>query len=189
MTRSDSITRELLYLFLTVIGALIPLTTVRAQDGPTDGEPPVKLSARYHIESGSDRGFLIVRVDVPVGNHIYSLNQPEPLIPTRIAVKSTPRFKAEKTFKSDKKPLVIEKDPLFNTRLEKHAGTVQFYVPVKVDSQSDLKRLQPLVRFSGQMCSDQGYCVPITNLQVKAAFAGYFQREAKNSIPPLQQKK
>jgi hypothetical protein len=188
MIRSDSITRELLYLFLALASVIMPAATMAAQVVQND-EPPVKLSARYHIESGTNRGFLIVKVDVPAGNHIYSLNQPEPLIPTRLSVKTSDQFSAEKKFKADKKPKVVEKDPLFNARLEKHAGTVQFYVPLTVNTQSDLKQLQPLVRFSGQMCSDQGYCVPINNLEVAAKFAGYFQREAKNSVPPLKQKK
>ena len=152
-------------------------------------ESDVKVSARFHIQSGTDQGFLIVKVEIAEGSYIYSLTQPEPLIPSKIVVKSSKSFVAGKNFKSDNPPKVIEKDPVFQARLEKHSGTVQFYAPIRLASASNLKSVQPEISFSGQVCSEQGYCIPLKGITAKAKFAGFFEREAKNSVPPLIQKK
>lgn len=152
-------------------------------------DEPIKLSARYHIESGTDTGFLIVKVEVPVGNHIYSLNQSSPLKPSKIVVERISQFTADTSFKSDRQPTVIEKDQVFKARVEKFSGTVQFYVPIKVDAAANPDQLKPKVVYSGQVCSDLGYCVQVENLTAKAEFAGYFQREAKNANPLQKQQK
>ena len=117
------------------------------------------------------------------------MTQTKPLMPSKLAIKPSKEFAIGKKFKSDKQPKVIEKDPLFQARLEKHTGTVQFYVPIRMTNVTNLKSIQPEVTFSGQLCSDAGYCVPIKGITAKAKFAGFFQREAKNSVPPLQQRK
>ena len=155
----------------------------------TQPESDVEVSARYHIQTGTDQGFLIVKVEIAEGSYIYSLTQPEPLIPSKIVVKSSKSFVAGKKFKCDNQPKVIEKDPVFESRLEKHSGTVQFYVPIRLAAASNPKSVQPEISFSGQVCSEQGYCMPIKALTAKAKFAGFFEREAKNSVPPLHQKK
>ena len=149
----------------------------------------VKVTARYHIESGKNRGFLIVKLDISPGSHIYSLTQKEPLQPSKLVVKPSKAYAVGKKFKCDKQPKVIEKDPVFQARLEKHTGTVQFYIPIQLASVTNPKSVQPEITFSGQVCSDQGYCVPISGITAKAKFAGFFEREAKNSVPPLKQKK
>ena len=176
--------------FLTLVVAISFLLTdsVTAQF-ELQSENEVKVTARYHIESGKNNGFLIVKLDISPGSYIYSMTQGEPLQPSKLVVKSSKAFTVGKKFKCDKQPQVIEKDPVFQTRLEKHSGTVQFYVPIRLTSVTTPKSVRPEITFSGQVCSDQGYCVPISGITAKAKFAGFFEREAKNSVPPLKQKK
>lgn len=174
-------------LFCFALAAVVccqPANTVLAQ-APIDDAPPVKMSARYHIEDGTNAGFLIVRVEIPKGNHIYGLNQPKPLRKSEIMVEQSQQFTSEKKFKSDKKPKVIDRDPLFEVRVEKFQGSVQFYVPVKIAAGSDPAKILPKVAFTGQVCSEDGYCTSVDKLTVKAKFKGYFQREAKVPVPPL----
>ena len=143
----------------------------------------LQMSARYHVESGTDRGFLIVKLVIPKGSHIYGLNQKKPLSPSKIVVKNDKKLAAGTSFKSDRKPTVVENDPVFQTRVEKHSGTVQFFVPIRVNTSTDFKTLKPAVTFSGQICSDKGFCKLINNKTTHAQFAGFFDREAKK--PPM----
>ena len=115
------------------------------------------MSARFHIESGKDTGFLIVKMVIPKGSHIYGLSQKKPLSPSKLTVKNSNRLVAAKKFKTDRKPKVIENDPIFKTRVEKHMGTVQFFVPIRVDTSTEMSSLKPEVVFSGQLCSDEGF--------------------------------
>ena len=183
----------LIALTAVIIAATLPAGSAYSQFQSTqfqstDSEE-IKISARYHIQTGTDQGFLIVKLVIPDGNYIYSTTQTEPLIPSKFVVKASPQFSVGKKFKSDKQPKVIKQDPVLNARLEKHSGTVQFYAPIKVASGTNHKLAQPEVTFSGQVCSDQGFCVPINGMITKAKFAGFYERQAKSGVPPLNQKK
>ncbi len=171
-----------------VAGLLVTPGSSSAQLQPVADEP-VKLTARYHIESGTNTGFLIVKIEVPAGNHIYSLNQAKPLKPSQIVVERTKQFAADLNFKSDKLPTVIEQDPVFKVRIEKFSDTVQFYVPIRVDAAANPQQMKPSVSYTGLVCSELGFCVQVENLTAKADFAGYFQREANNASPLLKQQK
>lgn len=163
-----------------------------AQSTSTTAEDQLKVSARYHIESGSNKGFLIVKIHVPDGSYIYSTTQAKPLLPSRLKVAGNKQFVADKKFSPDKQPKVIEHDPLFKTRVEKHFGTVQFYVPIKVDPNANLEKLQPEIQYFGQVCSDQGFCKQIDGLKAQAKFSGYYQpsteRTARLQLPFMKEK-
>jgi len=76
-------------------------------------------------------------------------------------------------FTSDKQPLVIEKDPIFNRRIEKHKGVVQFFAPIEVRPGIDLSKFTTEVTFSGQVCSDSA-CRQIKAQKVTGKFASFF---------------
>jgi len=167
-----------------------------AQPAKQSSQDELNVSARYHIEQGTEKGFLIVKMRVPQDSYIYSLTQSSPLLPSKLKVAGTEQFVVGKKFTADKKPKVIEHDPLFETRVEKHSGSVQFYVPIKVAQGANLESLQPEVQYSGQVCSKQGYCKQINGLKVRAKFAGYYQnakgqpldRQAKLKLPFMKEK-
>ncbi len=168
-----------------VFGILaISQTPCLAQPSPLPSQnSPINLTARFHIEKAKRTGFLIVKAVVPKGSHIYSLNQTAPLSPTRLALSEMSEMRATGKFKADKESQVIENDPIFETKVEQHSGTIQFYVPIEIASDVDPGRLKPVTIFSGQVCSDEGYCIPIQNQKVSAEFAGYFERQAQQPIP------
>ncbi len=153
-----------------------------------DEESRLKLTARYYLEKGSDKGFLIVKAKIPKGSYIYSLNQSSPLIPTKLTFKNDHRVSALSGFQPDKKPKVIPNDPIFETRLEKHYGTVQFYVPIQLADTSSLNSYKPTVLLNGQICAEEGFCQPIRSVAVEAIFSGFFRRQARKSVDGFKRK-
>ena len=144
-----------------------------------DNEP--RLAARYHVESGTNRGYLIVKAEMPVGSYIYGIYQPDESPCSKIEIAQSRQFKVLEKFKADKQAKVIVKDPVFESRLEKYYDVVQFYVPIELVGKVDPAEIKPMIRFTGQMCSDQGYCIPIQGKMMPAKFMGFFQRHAKES--------
>jgi thiol:disulfide interchange protein len=135
---------------------------------------PYKLTSRFHLQQGSNHGYLVVRMEMPAGSYIYSMTQTAPLRPSKIDVAHSRQFRLKGTFTPDQPPTVIEKDPIFEQRLEKHKGTVQFFVPIEVAPGTTPEKLTAEVTFSGQVCSDQGVCLPLSDVASKGKFAGFF---------------
>lgn len=135
---------------------------------------PWKLTSRIHLEKGSNRGYLVVQLDLADGYHVYSLNAEGSPSPTRLAVLPSNDLLVQSKFASDKAPMVIEKDPVFGQRIEKHKGQVQFFASIVVRPGVDLKKLSQEVQFSGQICSENA-CQPIRKQTATAQFSGFFE--------------
>ncbi len=144
-----------------------------------ESNSPYKLSARFHLQQGSHEGYLVLQFDLPNGSYVHSLTQSGDLQPSKIRVTPSNQFSTKGKFYPDRPPEVIEKDPVFQQRVEKHKDTVQFFVPIKVRADVDLKKLVPELVFNGQVCSSDGVCIPLRNKSVKARFAGYFERTSE----------
>jgi hypothetical protein len=133
-----------------------------------------KIEGSYQIERGTHKGWLIVRVDIPEGCHIYSLTQEGTPPPTRLTLAETKSVELLEKFRSDKKPHVVEHDPIFEQRVESHgAGKVSFLAPMRVAEGENLENLTLDLRFHGQVCSDAG-CKPLFDHPVKVNFGGYY---------------
>lgn len=148
---------------------------------------PWKLGSRIHLEKGTNKGYLVVQLDLDEGYHAYSLNPKGSPSPTRLAVLPSNDLKVQSKFVSDKPPIVIEKDPVFGQRIEKHKGQVQFFASIVVRPGVDLQKLSQEVQFSGQICSDNA-CQPIRGKNVSAKFAGFFEvpkTRSASSVQPL----
>ena len=135
---------------------------------------PWKLSSRIHLEKGTNSGYLVVQLDLNEGFHVYSLNPKGSPSPTKLAVMPSNDLKVESKFVSKTAPKVIEQDPIFKQRIEKHAGQVQFFAPIIVRRGIDLQKLTQEVQFSGQICSESA-CQPIRNQTATATFGGFFE--------------
>ena len=135
---------------------------------------PWKISSRIHLEKGTNNGYLVVQIDLDKGYHVYSLDPKSSPAPTQLAVLPSNDLRVKSKFVSDKSPLVIEKDPVFGKRIEKHTGQVQFFAPIEVRAGVDLQKLSQDVKFSGQVCSSSA-CQPIRQHTANAKFAGYFE--------------
>ena len=141
-----------------------------------------QVTSRIHLSKGTHTGYLVVEVKLAPGKHIYSLTQAGAVPPTTLTVKPNPQIKITGDFSPDKPASVIENDPNFHQRVEKHTGTVQFFATINVDPAADLAKLATKIQFDGQICSEQA-CMPIRAKMVTGKFAGYFDSTpAANSV-------
>lgn len=138
------------------------------------------LSSRFHLVNGTRKGVLILKAEIPKGSYIYALTQQGNPPPSKIKVQKSDQFKITGKFAADRHPKIVKKDPVFNNRLEKHSKTVQFFVPIELADGVDPDSVAPQVLFDGQVCSEEGTCMPIRSRQIAATFAGYFAQESKN---------
>ena len=170
----------------------VPLTTQETsfpQAGKKATDEPLKpfrLSSRFHLKKGTDEGYLIVKFELPKESYIYSLTQPNPFPKTKITVVPSSYFSltGKKAFAPDKLPKIIERDPDFGARLEKHFGVVQFVVPMKMNKTITAKELEIKIDIDGQVC-DETTCLPISRKRTTARFAGFFDPSDKKSGIPL----
>lgn len=144
-------------------------------------DKPYSLSSRFHLQQGSNTGYLVVHVKLPEGSYIYSLSQKAPLFPTKITVAKSAQFQLKTGFSPDRAAIVVEKDPLFGERVEKHKNEVQFFANIEVAPGTDVAALEADLTFDGQVCSEQGFCLPISAVKLKGKFAGYFERTAEKT--------
>lgn len=144
---------------------------------------PYKVSSRFHLMEGTTSGYLVVQVELPPGSYMYSLNQTGAINPTKIKVVQSDGFMVDGKFNPDRPAEVIENDPVFNQRVEKHKGKVQFFAPVKFDSPEAAGKVQPEIILNGQVCSTGGVCLPIRDKRVKAEFGGSFGRSVEATTP------
>ncbi len=148
---------------------------------PVDPESaPCKLTGRFHLQQGTNQGYLVLQCELPPGSYIHSLTQAEELNPTVIRIQPLDGCSVTGRFHPDRPPIVIERDAVFDQRLEKHLGKVQFFVPIQIAEGIDVAELKPQMIFDGQVCSEEGVCVPLNGKLVTASFAGYFERTAEN---------
>lgn len=129
---------------------------------------------------------MIVKFELPKESYIYSLTQPNPFPKTKITVVPSSYFSltGKKAFAPDKLPKIIERDPDFGARLEKHFGVVQFVVPMKMNKTITAKELEIKIDIDGQVC-DETTCLPISRKRTTARFAGFFDPSDKKSGIPL----
>lgn len=169
----------------------LPLTTqdspaLQSQEKATDeAKKPFRLSSRFHLKKGTNQGYLIVKFELPDKSYIYSLTQPQPFSKTKITVANSPHFSltGKRSFTPDRNPKIIESDPDFGKRLEKHSGVVQFFVPIKVNDTITANELLIKIEIDGQIC-DETTCLPISREKTTAKFAGFFDpTDKKTGVP------
>ena len=140
---------------------------------------PYSISSRFHLMEGTTSGYLVVQVKLGTGSYMYSLSQAGAINPTKIEVVPSEAFFIDGKFSPDRPAEVIENDPVFNQRVEKHKGKVQFFVPVKFNSVEAISEAQPEIVLNGQVCSTEGVCLPIRDKRVTAEFGGFFGRSVE----------
>lgn len=140
---------------------------------------PYRLSSRFHIQKGTNQGYVVVRVVMDKDHYIYSLDQKGDLSATSIKAVDEKQFRLKGRFNPDKPAKVIEKDEVLKQRVEKHTGEIQFFAPIELVPGADVKKLTSSLVIDGQVCKEKGYCMPIMNKKIACRFAGYFERSAK----------
>ena len=135
---------------------------------------PWSMTSRVHVQQGTGDAYLVFQIDLAKGHYIYSVTPDGSPAPTQITATASPDFQLVDTFSPDVAPIVIENDPVFQRRVEKHKGTVQFFAPIKLSDGVDPETMQLEIVFNGQVCSEGGSCVPVRDHRQFATFAGWF---------------
>ena len=152
---------------------------------PAAPKDPWKFEGRLHLEKGTNGGYLVLQVDLDPEHYIYSVSPTGSPAPTKISVVPNPAIATHGLFSPNVQPAVNENDPVFRRRIEKHKGTVQFFVRCQIDANMDLQPAgMPTIEFNGQVCSEGGVCIPINAEKVSVKFAGYFERKAQSASKP-----
>ena len=136
---------------------------------PANINDPVTLQARFKIHPESQTGVIEVTAQIAKGWHIYSVNQPDGAIPTKISLGENEVATLGGKFAPDQPPKKIDDDVL-ETVLEEHFGTVTFTAPVRFSAQADPADLKIPVRFYYQACANS--CLPPKTVKADASFAG-----------------
>ena len=142
-----------------------------------NAEQPYVLSTRVHLQAGTNKGVLVVRVDLADGCYVYSLTQKGDARPTKLTVTPSPKIRLLGAFVADRAAEVSAGD---TATKQIHKSTVQFFAPVEVAAGTDLGSLAVEVAFDGQVCTADKFCMPIMNEKVAGKFAGYFQAIPEN---------
>jgi hypothetical protein len=141
---------------------------------------PIRLKAEFKLYPGKKTGMLILHAKMPDENYIYSLTQKKIPPPTKLIVEKNEKFKVTGKFKPDKKPTVIEKDEVFNNRIEKHYKTVVFSAPIQLADDADADSLKITVTMNGQVCNEQN-CTMIRAKKAVAKFGGTLKKKPKTT--------
>ena len=161
---------------------------------PTFGQPaepatvqPWKFEGRLHLQEGSTEGYIVLQIDLAPGHYIYSVSPEGSPAPTKIEIVPSASVQVAQGFSPDQPPTVIENDPVFQRRIEKHTDRVQFFVPCRLDPNADYKLTGlPVIEFNGQVCSKDGVCLPLRNKKIPVTFAGYFQQDSASEMSNIQ---
>ncbi|MEM7782998.1 MAG: protein-disulfide reductase DsbD domain-containing protein [Planctomycetota bacterium] len=170
--------KRLLISFVFLAIGWMPGTSLLGQSGSkqVQDQKPYNISSRIHLQQGTNRGYLVVQMELAKGNYVYSLTQKGDIPATKIKVKKSSQFRQLDQFHPDRPAKVIQDDPIFGQRVEKHMGKIQFFAPIEVAGGVTVSDISVEVELEGQVCSDEGYCLPIRGSVVRGKFAGYFQR-------------
>lgn len=136
----------------------------------------LKIKGTYQIEKNQRHGWLILNLEIPDGCHVYALTQEGTPPPTRLKLEESDQFELLEKFKANKKPKVIENDPIFEQRIEKHEGKIAFMAPIKIAAAVELESVEFQLKMNGQLCNDSG-CQLISDRKIEVEFAGFYEKE------------
>ena len=139
-----------------------------------------KIEGTYQIEKSQRHGWIILNLEIPDGYHVYALTQKGSPPPTTIKLQESDDFKLLKKFKANKKPKVVEHDPIFDQRIEKYVGKIALMAPIEIAINKDLDSVTFNVKISGQLCSDTS-CQLFKNKEIEIDFAGFYEKDEKKN--------
>ncbi len=158
-----------------------PAAVSQKQQPAPNADQPYLLSSRLHLQNGTNKGYLVVRVDLVKGSHIYSLTQKGDVRPTKLTVTPSSEFRLLGGFTPDRPAEVTVDDSKKNSTIEKHQTMIQFFAPIEVAPKTDISTLKTEVVFEGQVCTAENFCMPIMGEKVAGKFAGYFDDKNTSS--------
>ncbi len=183
------ITKPILPFFFTLILALPCNAYGQSWSSPTGkyssafksaeatkpADNPIELKAWIVSEPGKRSGYLVVAAKLSTESYLYALTQ-EGVSATKIEVATHDGFEINGAFRPTKPPILVEKDPVFGERQEKHFGEIEFFLPIKIAPGQTPEDLKIDVRLNGQVCTGDSSCIPIRDRVIQARFGDYLLR-------------
>jgi len=147
--------------------------------GSSSGGEKATFSAEYRITEGSREGQVSVTATMEPQWHVYSVTQlPGGPMVSVIKLASSAQAAITGEFTPDVPPHIKQYE-FFDVPVEEHDGTVTWTAPIQLAEGVDPTKTDLQLKFNGQVCQDEGACIPIANKAVVAKFAGYIKSEPK----------
>ncbi len=141
--------------------------------GPDGNE--LKLTGGFRLAAGGRDGELLVRAEIAPGWHVYSLSQP-PGGPQKSELKLelSEAFSLAGPFRPDQAPHVKQYEVWAGVRVEEHTGKLTWSAPFRLNDGVSPEQLRIAVKFSGQVCKDDGVCIPLKK-DLSLSFEGRYE--------------
>jgi suppressor for copper-sensitivity B len=141
------------------------------------GEGDLVLVGRYRLAEGSGEGELTIEAGVAPGWHVYSITQlPGGPQKSKLTVAPSEQFRLLGPFVAEQPPRV-KRYEFFDVPVEEHDGTVAWTAPIRLAANVLPHQVAFQVTFEGQICQDDGVCIPISARPVPVKFAGFYKPE------------
>ena len=174
-----SMNRKLVVILVAIAAACWNVTGIADVFGQSSkSNDPIKLSASFKLMKGKKTGLVMLTATMPKSHYIYSLTQKKLPPPTKLSVEESKKYKVTGKFKANKKPTVVEKDEIFNNRVEKHYQTVVFSAPIELSDDADASSLEIVIMMNGQVCTDEN-CTMIRGKKTVAKYSGTLKEKPK----------
>lgn len=146
--------------------------------GGATGGDKAQFTAEYQVAEGTRDGRLSVTAMMQPTWHVYSVTQlPGATQRSVITLASQDQAKLTGEFQPDAAPHVKMYD-FFDVPVEEHDDTVVWTAPIQLADGLDPKSTELQLKFNGQVCQDEGSCIPIVNKPIVAKFAGFYKEES-----------
>jgi len=144
----------------------------------------LKLSGSFAIQEGTRTGKLEVHAKAEQGWHTYSLTQKGGPGPSKLSVADSADYEVVGKFTADRKPhtayVELDGTRIWDVPVEDFEEVV-WSAPIKLAEGVKPQDLEIKVKYTGQVCSDTGGCIPIEDHTILASFAGY-QEAGSSSV-------
>ena len=143
----------------------------------------VTLSGQFQLAEGSRDGRLSITAEMLPTWHIYSITQlPGGTLKSELKVDGSQQFELVGPFEADVPPHVKHYE-YFDVPIEEHADKVTWAAPIRIADGVDPESLEVKVVYLGQVCQDDGSCIPLKR-DVTSQFAGYYEPSAAPAPRP-----
>jgi thiol:disulfide interchange protein len=188
MNRLPSFRSILFTAFIALVGSIVsgqdapPLPQLNIVDqlgipglGGAAGGDKATFTAEYKIAKGTHDGRLSVTATLEPSWHIYSVTQlPGATQRSEIKLAGAEQATIIGEFKPDAAPHIKHYE-YFDVPVEEHDGKVIWTAPIQLAEGVDPASTELKLKFNGQVCQDDGACIPIANKAIVAKFAGFYE--------------
>ncbi|MFV1966671.1 MAG: cytochrome c biogenesis protein CcdA [Pirellulaceae bacterium] len=131
-------------------------------------------TGQFEVAEGTRQGRLSISLTLDPHWHVYSITQKDGG-PQRsdLEVAESDDYRLLGSFQASPAPKIKEVE-FFNVPVEEHSGTVTWAAPIKISEGVNPQELEITVAYSGQVCEDEGSCIPISGREIVAFYAGTY---------------